>query len=123
MRLVIVRGLPGSGKTTFAHTLTDSVFEADDYFMQDGIYQFDREHLREAHHDCQIRVCKAMQEKVPVIAVSNTAVKRWEMNVYYGFAVAFNYEVIEITMSGKLYNSIHNVPSEVIERMKGDFEL
>ena len=121
-KLIIIRGLPGSGKTTFANLLTNVVCEADDYFYKDGVYQFDREHLKEAHRQCQTKVFQAMQANVPIIAVSNTAVRRWEMEIYYGFAISFGYEVTEITMSGKLYKSIHGVPDEVIERMKETWE-
>lgn len=122
-KLIIIRGLPGSGKTTFAHSLTTAVFEADDYFIQsDGSYVFDREKLKEAHQQCQMKVFRAMQSEVPIIAVSNTAVKRWEMKVYKAMAVAFEYEVTEITMSQSLRPNIHGVPDEVIQRMKDTWE-
>lgn len=123
-KLIIIRGLPGSGKTTFAHSLTTAVFEADDFFTQpDGSYQFDRDKLKEAHQQCQMRVFRAMQSEVPIIAVSNTAVKRWEMKVYKAMAVAFEYEVTEITMSQSLRPNIHGVPEEVIQRMKLTWEI
>jgi predicted kinase len=122
-KLIIIRGLPGSGKTSLARTLTSSVFEADDYFTQlDGSYQFDRDKLKEAHQQCQNRVREAMQQELEIIVVSNTAVRRWEMEVYKGYAVAFGYQVFEITMSGPLRPSIHGVPDEVIQRMKDTWE-
>ena len=40
--LYIVRGIPGSGKTTFAKSLNCPVFEADMFFVNSqGIYNFD----------------------------------------------------------------------------------
>ena len=123
MNLIIIRGLPGSGKTTFAHLISDYVFEADDFFTDEaGNYNFNGEKIKEAHMQCQQKVVGAMLLKVPTIVVSNTAVKRWEMNVYYGYAQAFGYKVTEITMSGKRYESIHLVPQEVIERMERTWE-
>ena len=41
--LYIVRGLPGSGKSTFARSIAKpyQIFEADQYFMKKGKYNFD----------------------------------------------------------------------------------
>jgi predicted kinase len=122
-KLIIIRGLPGSGKSSFAALFHGAVrYEADDYFTQDGIYTFDRSKLKEAHQHCQNRVREAMQWNVPIIAVSNTAVRRWEMEIYKGLAVAFGYQTFEITMSGPLYPNLHGVPEEVITRMKLTWE-
>lgn len=119
MKLIIIRGLPGSGKTTFAHTVTDTVFEADMYFTDsNGVYNFDREKLSQAHYWCQAQVADAMKAGVPVIAVSNTFVRKWEMLAYLTLAKTFGYQVTEVTMTQPLRPSIHGVPDEVIERMK-----
>ncbi len=50
--LYIVRGIPGSGKSTFAKQLVGADFlvcEADKYFMVDGEYKFDATKLKQAH--------------------------------------------------------------------------
>ena len=122
-KLIIIRGLPGSGKTTFAHTLTTHVFEADQYFTDsNGIYTFDREKLSEAHHWCQAQVISAMIADAPIIAVSNTFVRKWEKKVYLDLARIYGYQVTEITMTNPLRPSIHGVPDEVIERMKTQWD-
>lgn len=41
MKLTLIRGLPGSGKTTLAKQLGVLHVEADMYFMRDGRYQFE----------------------------------------------------------------------------------
>jgi adenylate kinase family enzyme len=49
--LTLVRGLPGSGKSTFANTITNefSVCEADKFFYdKEGNYNFDATKLRYA---------------------------------------------------------------------------
>ena len=121
-KLIIIRGLPGSGKTSLARLMSSVVCEADDYFIQNGVYQFDHSKLKEAHQQCQNKCREAMQQELEIIVVSNTAVRRWEMEVYKGYAVAFGYEVFEITMSGPLRPSLHGAPDEVIQRMKDTWE-
>jgi len=39
--LILVRGLPGSGKSTFAKSLGGVHIETDMFFIQDGEYKFD----------------------------------------------------------------------------------
>lgn len=122
-RLIIIRGLPGSGKSTFGRLLTDEVYEADMYFMQSGKYQYDKDKIAEAHKWCQAQVKKAMfHTHAPLIAVSNTFVRRWEMDAYYDLAVIHRYEVTEITLTGRIHPNIHGVPDEVIERMRNSWE-
>ena len=49
--LVIVRGVPGSGKTTFAQDkFTNHVYlSTDEYFTEDGEYKYDQKKLNDAH--------------------------------------------------------------------------
>ena len=56
--LLLIRGLPGSGKTTLAHKLADLqtgsiCVAADDFFMEDDEYKFDSAKLQEVHERCQ----------------------------------------------------------------------
>ncbi len=54
--LVLIRGLPGSGKSTMAKDLATQGylhFEADMYFELDGHYRYDASCIREAHSWCQ----------------------------------------------------------------------
>jgi predicted kinase len=123
--LFLIRGLPGSGKTTLAHKLVETmgeVYEADMFFEKDGLYQFDKMRIGNAHEWCQNRVRAAMSAGVLKVVVSNTFARRWEMEPYYDMAHFFNYQVTEITMSGSLHRSTHEVPDETIERMRSSWE-
>lgn len=126
MTLYLIRGLPGSGKSTMARVLVDihQMFEADMYFInfKTGAYQYDASKIANAHAYCKIVTEEAMKDKQTPLAVANTFVKRWEMNDYYDLAATYGYTVVEITMSGKLFPSIHNVPEEKIELMKANWE-
>lgn len=121
-QLFLIRGLPGSGKSTFANKISKFVIEADMFFEKDGTYQYDREKLAEAHAWCKNRVKEAMINGFSPIVVSNTFVKRWEMQDYLNLAESNYYQVTEVTMSGTLRKSKHNVPDETIERMKLNWE-
>jgi adenylate kinase family enzyme len=51
--IYIVRGCPGSGKSTFAKTLGGIHIEADQYFVDaDGNYNFDGSKIKNAHAWC-----------------------------------------------------------------------
>ena len=120
--LYIIRGLPGSGKSTLAGQLGYTVREADQFFMVNDKYCYDREKIGEAHAYCQNRVKLDMEIGVEKIAVSNTFVKRWEIEPYLKLAQTYGYRIVEITMSGPLYGNIHNVPVDVVQRMDKEWE-
>lgn len=125
-KIILVRGLPGSGKSTYAKKLAEEHdfvhLEADMYFVsaETGKYKFDPARLSEAHYWCKLGAEAAMTKGNNVV-VSNTFVKRWEMEPYYALADVYGYRVIERTMFGE-YGSDHNVPKETIEKMRRSWE-
>jgi predicted kinase len=128
-QLYIVRGLPGSGKTTLAHTITDGyVYEADQFFMVNNEYKFDPELLRAAHDDCQDRVRQAMIDGQSPIAVSNTFSQRWEMAPYQSLAREFDYQVTIVEVQTSLSDfalsmrNLHNCPADIIARQRARWE-
>ena len=122
-KLYLIRGLPGSGKTTLAKDIALAVCEADMFFTdQWGEYKWHRERLPTAHKWCQDRCERYMKAGAFTIAVSNTFVTRANMDPYIELAKKYGYDVTEITMSGPLRESIHNVPPSDITRMKEQWE-
>lgn len=121
--LTIIRGLPGSGKSTLASTLLEHSkyltvtrwYEADDYFMNDGVYRFDRSLLVKARNWCRESVEKALSLRSNVI-VSNTFTELWEMEPYIELAKKYNAKVQIIGCKAD-FGNIHNVPESVIDRM------
>jgi len=123
--LYIVRGIPGSGKSTFAKHLTANVFEADHYFYDnDGNYNFIPSEIKDAHKECQEFVRYAMESGVKKIAVSNTSTQEWEMKVYQDLAETYGYMVFSVIVENR-HGGVnqHNVPEEKIEQMKNRFSI
>lgn len=90
--LILVRGLPGAGKSTFAHAyaakmLAESrepatTLSADDYFTdQDGDYHWDPRLLAQAHRSCQERTFHALDYGNSAI-VANTFSTKKEFEPY-----------------------------------------
>ena len=122
MKLHIIRGHSGSGKSTLASQLSNHVFEADDYFMYDGVYRFDASKLQYAHAYCFEGVQSAMRAGFATIAVANTFTRLWEYQPYLDLAKRFGYDVDVHICKGE-YNNVHNVPADVVQAQKNRFEL
>jgi predicted kinase len=132
-KLYIVRGVPGSGKSTFALNLVGHDFlvcEADKYFMIDGEYKFDGSKLKEAHESCRNEVETYMKDSLVndqfyrEIAVSNTFTQEWEMQPYFDLAKQYGYMVFSIIVENRHGGSNqHGVPAEAIQRMKDRFNV
>jgi predicted kinase len=131
--LFLVRGLPGSGKTTFATAIWNdyAVCEADKFFYdEEGNYNFDPTKLKEAHAWCKNEVESKMiehqnnQQYYPEIAVSNTFTQEWEMEDYFKLAEKYGYKVVSLIIENRHGSqNVHGVPEEKLQIMKNRFEI
>jgi predicted kinase len=132
--LYIIRGCPGSGKSTFAQKLVGNDFlvcEADKYFIDnDGNYNFDFTKIKDAHKWCQDTVETYMKDSLindqfyREIAVSNTFTQEWEMKPYFELAKEYGYKVFTVVVENRHGGkNIHGVPEDKLEIMKNRFEL
>lgn len=121
LTLTLIRGLPGSGKSTLAKQMDAIHLEADQFFIQEnGAYQFNPKLLSEAHQWCEKR-CSDYLEQGQNVVVSNTFIKRWEMEAYIKMAKQFNAELVTIVCSGN-YKSVHGVPESTLVKMRKAWE-
>ena len=127
--LFLVRGLPGSGKSTFAKTLGGTHIETDMYFMKSGEYKFDGTKIKEAHQWCQKQVDTMMilnriEGIHNKIVVSNTFTQEWEMKAYYDLAESYGYMVHSLIVENR-HGGIneHGVPEDKLEQMRNRFEV
>lgn len=99
MKVVILRGISGSGKSTWAKGQSGAVVvSADDYFLQaDGNYRYVAEDIHEAHKTCYRAFMDALARRDPLIIVDNTNIFMWEFSVYILPAEVLDYEVEIIT--------------------------
>lgn len=116
--LIIIRGLPGSGKSTMAEKFVAMGYthcETDAFFMVNGEYKFDGNRLTEAHDWCFAAVVNAL--KSGNVVVSNTFSRIWEMQRYLDLP---NPKAV-LTCEGN-YGNKHGVPEHAVERMRQRWE-
>ena len=123
--LILLRGLPGAGKSTVAKMFPDARnFEADMYFIApDGTYTFDPSRIKDAHEWCRRNVENTMSFGKDVV-VSNTFTQEWEMKAYYELAEKYEYQVVSLIVENRHGGkNIHGVPDDKLEIMKNRFEV
>jgi predicted kinase len=122
-KLVLIRGLPGSGKSTAARQYFNDCIhlEADMYFTSpQGEYIYDASKIKQAHAWCQESTRIFLNNNKNVV-VSNTFTTRKELDFYITYANENNIPYVVFRMKNN-YGSIHNVPQEAINRMSLRFE-
>jgi predicted kinase len=129
LHLILLRGLPGCGKTTLADVLgllPDAVVcSIDDYFTDtEGNYEFVFHENHLAYKQCIDRVQAAMMTARAHIIVHNTFVYDWEMLPYLDLAKEFGYQ-LHVTTVEKYHSSsnVHEVSEEQIEKMATKFQV
>jgi predicted kinase len=133
--LFIIRGVSGSGKSTFAKKIVDHDFlvcEADKYFIdkETGEYKFDTSKIKDAHKFCQDTVETYMKDSLVndqfyrEIAVANTFTQEWEMEPYFKLAKEYGYAVFTIVVENR-HGGVnqHGVPEEKLEQMRNRFNI
>lgn len=142
----ICRGLPGSGKSTIAHGIASqngelksfieddiifyvknemfysAVHSTDQFFMKDGVYNFNQERLGFFHSLNFKKFKQSLDLGIEIVICDNTNTTRKEYLKYVEAAKYYGYMTALITtphptIEESLNRNVHNVPREVIERM------
>ncbi|KAI5099205.1 NEDD4-binding protein 2-like 2 [Silurus meridionalis] len=134
--LILMRGVPGSGKTTLARQISSSgpsglILSTDDYFYQKDSYHFEPALLSTAHTWNQNRAKKAMLDEYTPVIIDNTNIQAWEMKPYVAAALEMGYRVdfVEPDTSWKCdpaeleKRNHHGVPKKSLINMLDRFEL
>ncbi len=136
-KMKVLRGLPGSGKSTKtvhllqSHEGTAAVCSADLYFIRpDGQYDWNVRFLKSAHFWCYKKAKEACESGIELVIIDNTNIKKEDKQPYIDLALANGYEVEEIIVgkfdeeSCKVYaeRNVHGCPLETILRRAKDFQ-
>lgn len=119
--LTIIRGCPGSGKSTYAKSLNIFHVEADQYFTNHkGEYNWEGSKVKHAHNWCFQTTVNALLSGVDVV-VSNTFTRISEMQKYIDFCNAMNISFKVICCKNN-FGNVHSVPEETLINMKARWE-
>lgn len=128
--LTIIRGIPGSGKTTLAEKiksgsrgkmLSTNHYESDQWFVSFNNDKFDPKFLKTAHQWCFEVVKKSLLAGADTV-VSNTFIKYNELKEYIDFCLENNIRYEILVCQGE-YKNTHNVSKQTVEKMKRNFEF
>lgn len=121
-RLQIIRGLPGSGKTTIALKRFPSLLriETDMYFTRKGKYTFTRDLNTKAVQWFKFMVSQCCGQGMDFVVTGVFAAHTERLLNTLDTALNAGYEVYIKTTTAN-YGNIHNVPKSHYEAMKKDF--
>ncbi|MAH51632.1 hypothetical protein CMI37_37795 [Candidatus Pacearchaeota archaeon] len=126
--VVILRGLPGSGKSTVEQLLVAHTILSMDAFWElgGGGYKFRPSDIAEAIQWVRDDFIRALAARDELIVVDNTNTTMEEMAFYRREAKAAGYVVhivhVEATVEDAASRGIHGVPKKKVEQMRARWE-
>jgi predicted kinase len=137
-QLIIVRGLPGSGKSSIATNLgvpANNIFSVDDYWLRpDGTYDFNYDYVAKSYQWNHQRVSATMASKVldtkTTLVVDNVNITFDEILPYVEAAQVYKYSIKLLEPQTEwrydveecYKNNTHSVPYSTVRRMYSEWQ-
>ena len=127
--LILLRGLPGSGKSALAKVLSEfgkyPVHAIDNFFTNEkGEYHFEFDKNYLAYKYCEEQTQKSLEDGVQKVFVDNTFTIDWELEPYFKLAAQYNYSLFVITVENYHgHKNIHHVSQEQLEKMAAKYSV
>lgn len=133
-KLIIMRGIPGSGKSTKAAELAKEnngvIASVDHFFERTGTYEFDKYSVGHSYGFCEGEVAAYMKQGHDTIIADGVHSVLKRLEVYADLAKTYGYKVEYVYPDGDAIfdpqacyeHSVHNVPLQVIKNIAANFE-
>lgn len=137
--IVIVRGIPGSGKSTLVNNLCNflvdesidhAVVELDNFFTKNGEYKFVSSLFLDAHAYMWEECLKFAKKSMPIIIIDDVNLKYRHAIPFFLIAQMYGYSILKVEPQPlKRFDvdisherNVHDVPKETIHTMSEMYE-
>jgi predicted kinase len=131
-KLIILRGLPGSGKSDIAKKLVGNgvIHSTDNYLIKNGVYEFDNENIAKYHYYNLMDSIRSMKKGVSPIIIDNTNITVSSCINYVEQGKMYGYEIVIIEpdtpwafdVEELVKRNSHDVPKDRIIDMLQKYE-
>lgn len=101
-RAIIIRGVPGSGKTSYARELLAGkngvIHSADDYCWENNVYTYDETRRAEINQKCLEAFCKSLEQDIETVICDNTNIIPYRYALFVEAAKNHGYSIVFATM-------------------------
>ena len=133
MKMILIRGVPGTGKSTLAQKICDEAQERENYeyyhlesdmffnspFAQKK-FKFDQRLLPQAHKWCQATTTRLLHHGFsPVVA--NTFCQQWEIEPYINIALFHGVKIHVVSLT-TVYGNVHNIPDDKLQEFSNRWQ-